>query len=102
MPDNMQSFVSLWNALARVVAAATVIISITFLNAQSNNAPFISIMLCTKYMFFITMIFSSSKLYKMQNIIRYLGDIYSHYVIYYIIGIQCLPKNILTLSYYIF
>ena len=41
MPDNMQSFVSLWNALARVVvaAAATVIISITFLNAQSNNAP---------------------------------------------------------------
>ena len=72
MPDNMQSFVSLWNAaLARVVvAAATVIISITFLNAQSNNAPFISIMLCTKYMFFIIMIFSSSKLYKMQNIIR--------------------------------
>ena len=60
MPDNMQSFVSLWNAaLARVVvaAAATVIISITFLNAQSNNAPFISIMLCTKYMFFIIMIF---------------------------------------------
>ena len=39
MPDNMQSFVSLWNALARVVVAATVIISITFLNAQSNNAP---------------------------------------------------------------
>ena len=54
MPDNMQSFVSLWNAaLARVVAAATVIISITFLNAQSNNAPFISIMLFTKYMFFL-------------------------------------------------
>ena len=73
MPDNMQSFVSLWNALARVVvaaAAATVIISITFLNAQSNNAPFISIMLCTKYMFFIIMIFFPSKLYKMQNIIR--------------------------------
>ena len=85
MPDNMQSFVSLWNAaLARVVAAATVIISITFLNAQSNNAPFISIMLCTKYMFFIIMIFSSSKLYKMQNIISFLGDIYSHYKIYYI------------------